>query len=244
MSGCTVVLVHGAGGGGWAWELVTAELDELGIAHRAVDLPSCGSTPPPDAGVAGDTAMVRELLDTLAGPVVLVGNSYGGVIISAAAVDHRAVARLVYIAADMPEAGIPLVNQLAGNEESRAAAILMDDGRVGFDPDRVAAIAFQQADPETVKWALARLQPILMSDIMDIVLPAVAWETIPSTYIVCTEDRMCPPEYQQQCATERATEKIEVPYDHAAALSHPAEVAQMLAAITAEVEAASAAPTV
>ena len=114
--------MHGAGGGGWAWDLVTAELDKLGIAHRAVDLPSCGSAPPPDAGVAGDTAMVRELLDTFAGPVVLVGNSYGGVIISAAAVDHPAVARLVYIAADMPEAGIPLVNQLSGNEESRAAA--------------------------------------------------------------------------------------------------------------------------
>jgi hypothetical protein len=82
-----------------------------------------------------------------------------------------------------------------------------------------------------------------MSDMMDMVLPAVAWEGIPSTYIVCTEDHLIPPAYQQRCATERATEKIEVPYDHAPGFSHPAEVAQMLAAITTEVEAASAEPT-
>ena len=243
MSGATVVLVHGAGAGAWAWDLVTAELDELGIAHREVDLPSCGSKPPPDAGVAGDTAVVRDLLDALTGPVVLVGNSYGGVIISAAAVDHPAVARLVYIAAHMPKAGIPLVNQLEGTEESSAALVLTEDGRAGFDPDQVATLAFQQADPETAKRVIARLQPVLMSDMMDMVLPAVAWEGIPSTYIVCTEDHLIPPAYQQRCATEQATEKIEVPYDHAPGFSHPAEVAQMLAAITAEVESATAKPT-
>jgi pimeloyl-ACP methyl ester carboxylesterase len=243
MSSATVVLVHGAGGGAWAWELVTAELDKLGIAHREVDLPSSGLTRPPDAGVAGDTAVVRELLDTLEAPVVLVGHSYGGTIISSAAVDHPAVARLVYVAAQMPEPGIPLVNQLVGTEESNAATVLMDDGRASLDPDVAVSLAFQQADPETAKWAVARMRPTLLSAIMDVQLPAVAWQGIPSTYVVCTEDRMIPPAYQQQWATERATAKIEVPYDHAPVFSHPAELAQLLADIAAEVPPATAGPT-
>ena|SRR5829696_3312775 len=103
----TLVLVHGAGGGAWTWELVIVALDELGCAHRELDLPSSSASPPPDAGVASDVAAVRAVLDELAGPVVLVGVSYGGVVISAAAVDRPAVARLVYVAAYMPEARVP-----------------------------------------------------------------------------------------------------------------------------------------
>ena len=83
----------------WVWELVRDEFDGLGIAHRAIDPPSLGSSPPRDAGGGEDAAVVRSVLDTLARPVVLVGNSYGGFVISAAAVDHPAVARLVYVAA-------------------------------------------------------------------------------------------------------------------------------------------------
>jgi pimeloyl-ACP methyl ester carboxylesterase len=230
----TVVLVHGAGAGAWAWELVVRELDALGIAHREVDLPSCESVSKPDAGVQGDAAVVRALLDTLDGPVVLVGNSYGGVVISAAAVDHPAVARLVFVAAFMPEPGVPVMNQLATTEEFTAALRFTRDGLGGLDPERAAAIVFQQAAPEAAQRAAARLRPARLSDIAN-ALPAVAWETIPSTYVVCTEDHAIPPDYQQQCATERATEKIEVPFDHAPALSHPIELANILAVIAADV---------
>ena len=230
----TVVLVHGAGGGAWAWELLARELDELGVAHVEIDLPSSESEPAPDAGVVGDAAAVRELLDSATGPLVLVGNSYGGVVISAAAVDHPAVARLVYVAAFMPEAGIPIMNQLAGTDEFMAALTFTEDGRGGLDPEAAAAIVCHQADAETAKATVGRLRPARLSD-MDIALPAVAWTAIPSTYVVCTEDRSIPPAYQRQCATERATVKIEVPFDHSPGASHPSELAAILAAITAEV---------
>src|SRR5215213_2336193 len=117
----TLVLVHGAGGGAWTWELVIVALDELGCAHRELDLPSSSASPPPDAGVASDVAAVRAVLDELAGPVVLVGVSYGGVVISAAAVDHPAVAQLVYVAAFMPEAGVPIRDQLIPSRDFIAA---------------------------------------------------------------------------------------------------------------------------
>src|SRR4051794_2643560 len=117
----TLVLVHGAGGGAWTWELVILGLDELGCAHRELDLPSSSASPPPDAGIASDVATVRAVLDDVVGPIVLVGASYGGVVISAAAVDHPAVARLVFVAAFMPELGIPIRDQFVPSEDFVAA---------------------------------------------------------------------------------------------------------------------------
>jgi len=234
MSDPTFVLVPPAGCGAWAWEVVDEELDRLGIAHHAVDPPSLGSAPPPDAGIRQDAAVVRSVLDTLARPVVLVGNSYGGFVISAAAVDHPAVARLVYVAAFMPEPGISVFEQLVTTDEFSDALTMTDDGLGIFDPDRAPAIVFHQADPEKAERAAIRMQPQRVSDI-GAALPAVAWQGIPSTYIVCTEDRSIPPDYQQLCATQRATAKIEVPWDHVPSLSHPGELAQIFAGISAEV---------
>jgi pimeloyl-ACP methyl ester carboxylesterase len=234
MSAATLVLVPPAGCGAWAWEAVGEELNRLGIVHHAIDPPSLGSAPPPDAGIRQDAGVVRSILDDLARPVVLVGNSYGGFVISAAAVDHPAVARLVYVAAFMPEPGVPAFEQLVTTDEFSAALTMTDDGLGSFDPDRAPAIVFHQADPEIAERAAIRMQPQRLSDI-GAALPAVAWQGIPSTYVVCTEDRSIPPDYQEMCATQRATTKMEMQWDHVPALSHPTELAQILAGISAEV---------
>ena len=97
---------------------------------------------------------------------------------------------------------------------------------------------FPQADAEIAQQAITRMRPLVLSD-ADMTLPSVAWQTIPSTDIVCTEDRMIPPDYQLRCATERATARIDVPYDHAPTRSHPHELADLLAEIAGEVAAAS-----
>ena len=78
------------------------------------------------------------------------------------------------------------------------------------------------------------MQPQRISDI-GLALPAVAWEKDSFDLLECTEDRSIPPDYQQLCATQRATAKIEMPWDHVPALSHPGELAQILAGISAEV---------
>jgi pimeloyl-ACP methyl ester carboxylesterase len=239
MKTTTLVLVHGAGGGAWTWELVTRALDDLGCAHRELDLPSCSASPPSDAGVASDAAAVRAVLDDVVerGPVVLVGVSSGGVVISAAAIDHPAVARLVYVAAFMPEPGIPIRDQLVPSEEFVAAASAAAvQNPTGLDPAIAAEFVFPQADAEIAEQAIARMRPMVLSD-ADMILASVAWQTIPSTYIVCTEDRMIPPDYQRRCATERATARIDVPYDHAPTRSHPNELAELLAEIAGSVAA-------
>jgi pimeloyl-ACP methyl ester carboxylesterase len=230
----TLVLVPPAGCGAWAWEIVGDELDRLGVAHRAIDPPSLGSAPPPNAGIRQDGAAVRSVLDTLARPVTLVGNSYGSVVISTAAIDHPAFARLVYVAAFMPEPGVPVFEQLVTTDEFSDALSMTDDRLGSFDPERAPAIVFHQAEPHAAERAATRMQPQRVSDI-GAALAAVAWQGIPSTYVVCTEDRSIPPDYQQLCATQRATAKIEMPWDHVPSLSHPAELAQILAGISAEV---------
>ena len=78
----TVVLVHGAGAGGWTWERVAEELDALGVAHLEPDLPTVGEDVDPALAVHDDAAHVRSVLDGLNGPSVVCGNSYGGVVIT------------------------------------------------------------------------------------------------------------------------------------------------------------------
>ena len=148
---------------------------------------------------------MRAVLDELAGPIVLVGASYGGVVISAAAVDHLAVARLVYIAAFMPEPGVPISDQFIPSEDfvaAMSAAVARNrTEHGGLDPPIAAEFVFPQATPDLARQAIARMRPMVLTD-ADMILPSVAWQTIPSTYIVCTEDRMIPPDYQRRCAED------------------------------------------
>jgi pimeloyl-ACP methyl ester carboxylesterase len=104
----TVVLVHGAGGGPWIWEPVGKELDALGVEHLEVDLPTMDENCDPAANFHTDAAHLRAVIDGIEGPVVLCGNSYGGVVITEASAGHPRVQRLVYLAAAMPDAGVVL----------------------------------------------------------------------------------------------------------------------------------------
>jgi pimeloyl-ACP methyl ester carboxylesterase len=162
------------------------------------------------------------------------------VVISAAAVDRPAVARLVYIAAFMPKAGVPIRDQLVASEDfvaaANAATARHSTGHGGLDPAIAATFVFPQADPKIAQHAIARMRPMVLSD-ADMILPSVAWQTVPSTYIVCMEDRMIPPDYQRRCATDRATARIDMPYDHAPTRSHPNELAELLAEIAGQVGA-------
>src|SRR5687768_1065864 len=103
----TIVLVPGAWSGAWIWEWLGRELDDRGLSHRAVDLVSVGEE---GAGrdVRDDAKHVRAIVDETGTDVVLVGNSYGGAVISGASAGHSSVRRLVYLAAMMPKAGEPL----------------------------------------------------------------------------------------------------------------------------------------
>ena len=94
----TIVLVHGAWHGAWCWKLVLERLKSAGANAIAVDLPGHGGDPGPLGDLHADAARVTEVLDELAGPVLLVGHSYGGAVITEAGV-HPSVEHLVYVCA-------------------------------------------------------------------------------------------------------------------------------------------------
>src|SRR5580700_10990719 len=115
----TVVLVHGAWHGAWCWEQVIPRLGAAGQRSVVVDLPSVSS---PGAGLRDDAACVRDALDSLTDDAVLVGHSYGGLVVTEAGV-HPNVAHLVYLTAFVLEVGeSPVENNLSGG-----GASLLDD---------------------------------------------------------------------------------------------------------------------
>jgi pimeloyl-ACP methyl ester carboxylesterase len=233
----TIVLVHGASVGAWVWKMVGDELDARGIAHVEMDLPSVSPDVRPDVDVHTDAQYVRDVLDRCDGPVVLCGNSYGGVVITEASAGHPRVRRLVYIAAFMPDADDELTTWMFSHlyPEFLPAVVQRDDGRIDVDPDALRKMVLQQSAPEVVDWAVSQLRTMTLGSGSSPTVTGVGWREIPSTYVVCSEDLLVRPDSQRKWADERATERVEVPFDHAPSLSHPAEIAEILAKIAADI---------
>lgn len=227
----TVLLVHGAWCGDWVYWKLTPRLEECGIRWVGADLPTCSAIDT-SVDVHDDAMYVRELIDLIDGPVVVVGKSYGGAVISGATVDHPRVVRLVYIAALMPEAGEPF-RQTIGPARTREFAQgfqVLDDGRVALDVEVGARCAFSQATEADRDVWRREARPMSMGRDPQVSLRRVAWEDCPSTYIVCNKDKAIEPSAQRTWA-ERATNMIARPFDHSPGVSHPDAVADLLADI-------------
>ena len=227
----TIVLVPGAWSGRWIWAPVEQELDARGVAYRSVDHPSIGK----DAAgkdVHDDARNVRTVIEEIGGPVVLVGNSYGGAVISGASAGHPRVKRLVYLAAMMPNPDEPLLEHIAGATapEFDAGITVDDHGLLLMDIDVELHTAFQQASAKMHDLVRANAGAPMSfgTDPSKAAFADVGWKTIPSTYVVCTEDHSITPEAQRRWAKERATEIVEWSSDHCPQLSHPDLVADLL----------------
>jgi pimeloyl-ACP methyl ester carboxylesterase len=226
--GATVVLVHGASSGAWSWWKVTPLLEERGISYRAVDLPTSGAADT-SIGILDDVAHVEAVIDEIDGPVVLVGNSYGGVVISG--VDRPRVVRLVYLAAQMPAAREPIMGMLAecATPELSAASTLLDDGRLAIDLESVIREAYRQADPADHDVVRANFPGVMsMGSDFTVAFDRVSWERVPSTYVVCSDDRATQPSFERLWAKEQATDWVEWPADHCPQTSHPELVADLI----------------
>lgn len=225
----TVLLVHGAWCGDWVYWKLAPCLDERGLDWVGADLPTCSATDT-SVGPLDDVAYVRDLIDAIDGPVVVAGKSYGGTVISGATAGSANVKHLVYIAAMMPEPGelFQKTTAAARTPEFAQGGRLLDDGRVAMDPEIGAASAFWQATEEDRDVWRRNASPMSFGRDPSGSLERVGWVDIPSTYIVCREDRAIQPSAQRAWA-ERATHVIEQPWDHSPAVSHPSEVADLLA---------------
>jgi pimeloyl-ACP methyl ester carboxylesterase len=235
----TVVLIHGAWHGAWCWDRVVPLLEEAAIPTVAVDLPGHGVSTEPLGDLYTHSAFVRELLAGVAGPIVLCGHSYGGAVISEAAAGLDNVRHLVYLCAIVPDVGEPLggvmgdtVTPEQGRSELGAAMQMNDDGTMTLDLD--AAVPVFYADCVDDDIAAARKQISAHSSAsFGQPLRAAAWHDIPSTYVVCTEDRAINPAFQRALAT-RTTTSVEWPTSHSPFFSRPDLLADLLTTLARE----------
>lgn len=232
----TVVLVHGLGAGAWIWEPLIQELRARDVEACAVDLPTVGEDTDPSFDFHTDAAHLRSVVENMNGPLVLCSNSYGGLVITEASAGHPNVMRLVYMAAFMPDADEDVLSLLASacTPETLPQVIFRDDGLIDLDRELVNRLAFQQASAETAAWAVSKLRPVAMGAGGMPTVSGVGWQTIPSTYIICGRDKSIQPAVQRKWAENRATTFIEVPFDHCPQVSHPAEIADLLAEVAGD----------
>lgn len=221
----TVVLVHGAWHGAWCWQRFTPQLTHRGVSFRTVDLPSVGARPGQAIDLSADAAAVRAVLRDIAGPVVLCGHSYGGMVISLAALGQSNVERLVYICAFVPESGDSLTS--IGGGKLAPWVNLLDGGLTLPDLERTASVFYGDCDPASQKWATRQLRPQAGLAFEEPV-PAPAWKNIASTYVVCANDGAMPARTQRGIYAPRTSTTVEIASDHSPFISRPAELADIV----------------
>jgi len=216
-----VVLVHGGFVDGSGWLGVYDTLKKDGYTVSIVQNPTIS--------LAGDVAVTKRTLAAQDGPAILVGHSYGGVVITEAGNDSK-VAGLVYIAAFAPDTG-ESVSSLIKNPPPGAPVppiLPPQDGflfldrakfRASFAADVDADAAAFMADSQ-VPWGLDALNGAVTDP---------AWKTKPSWYLVSTEDKMIPPEAQRAMSRRAGSTVVEANGSHAIYVSQPRVVAELIA---------------
>ncbi|KVN30635.1 hydrolase [Burkholderia pyrrocinia] len=221
MSKPTIVLVHGFWGGAAHWAKVIVELARVGHASlHAVELPL--------TSLADDAERTRKMVAQQPGPVLLVGHSYGGAVISEAG-NLPNVAGLVFIAAFAPDAGESPGGITQEHLPAAAPNLAPDsDGYLWIKPDTFHESFCQDltAD-EALVMAVTQKAPLASTFAQAISVPA--WKSKPSWYQISSDDRMIAPENQQRMAARMQPRKaITLAASHASLASKPVEVAALI----------------
>lgn len=229
----SVVLVHGAWHGAWCFAALQQALDTRGVPSFAVDLPGHGASTLPLGDLHGDAAHVAEVLTALGRPVVLVGHSYGGAVVTHAAASAPGVKHLVYLAAFALEDGESVMSFLTAQpREAVALSASMRPGPEGstvLDPATAVPALYGDAEASVVTAALARLSPQPLATMTQPVVGSPR-AGVPSTYVRCLRDASVHPNHQATMAA-RCTHSIDLDCDHSPFLSRTDDVADLLAAI-------------
>jgi pimeloyl-ACP methyl ester carboxylesterase len=227
-----IVLVHGGFVDGSGWQGVYQLLRTEGFNVSVVQNPT--------TSLADDVLAVRRALARQDGPAILVGHSYGGVVISEAGNDPI-VAGLAYIAAFAPDAGESVASLIANPPAGAPVPPILppQDGFLFLDRAKFAEAFAADVEPELaqfmadaqVPWGVEALQGAVTTP---------AWRTKPSWYLVTTKDRMIPPAAQRAMAQRAGSTVAEVAASHAVYVSQPQEVARLVATAASEARQAVA----
>ena len=214
-----IVLVHGTYVDGSSWSKVIPILQNAGHKVIAVQLPL--------HSLADDIATVKRAIDVVGAPVILVGHSYGGFVITNAAYNNSNVKGLVYIAAFAPEEGQSLGNFVDLKKFPKGLLVFDKGGFVYINPEAFGQVIAQDADPAQAKVIAAAQKPFNQSILAEKSGPP-AWKQLPSWYQVSENDHAIPPDAERLFAKQINATTISLPSSHASPLSHPNEVAQLI----------------
>jgi pimeloyl-ACP methyl ester carboxylesterase len=216
-----IVLVHGAFADGSSWSAVIERLQAESYHVIAPQFPMTSLT--------NDVARLRQVLEFQDGPTIVVGHSYGGQIMTALGSDAPNVAGLVYIAAFGLEQGESLGALLAQGPVTPALAHLFTDKQgSGWLPEDDFVNHFAaDVNPISAKVMYAVQQTLGSSAFTD-VMGEPAWKSLPSWYLVATNDEAIPPDAERQFASRMGATTVEVPSSHVAMVSHPKEVVELI----------------
>jgi pimeloyl-ACP methyl ester carboxylesterase len=231
----TVVLVHGsfADASGWAGVIERLSRDGYPVLAPANPLRS----------LSGDAAYLASILETIQGPVVLVGHSYGGAVITNAAVGRDNVKALVYIAAFALDKGDTAFGILGAFPGSRLPLALQvrpyrDAGGQGLDgyisTDQFHDVFCADLPAATAAVMAVSQRPSTVASGME---PSgePAWKTIPSWYMVAKQDRTIPPDAERFMARRAGSHTVEIDSSHVAMMSNPDPVTDLIRAAAATI---------
>jgi pimeloyl-ACP methyl ester carboxylesterase len=219
----TLVLVHGAWHGPWAWRRIVDELADLDV--RTVALPSVGPDPTALGDLYTDAEAVRAAVAVVDGPAIVCAHSYGGLPVTEGLVGQPNVVGLVYLCAFQLDVGESVLSAVGGTSPNWWD-VHRAEGYV--DPLRPFETFYADVRPHAARGAVARLGHQSLAA-FEQPLTRAAWRTVPSTYVVCERDAAIPVVAQEMMA-ERAGRVLRIPASHSPFLSRPAQLAGILRA--------------
>ena len=225
----TVVLVHGAFADGSCWAKVIPLLTKRGLRAIAVQNPL--------SSLADDVTAAHRVIAMQKGPVLLVGHSWGGAVISEAG-NHEQVKGLVYVAAGAPDSGQSFGDWWKDYTPAPAAAEIRPygEGYVALTPDGIHKHFVQDIPAEEADIVYATQGPLAARCFGDKVATA-AWRTKPSWYLVAAQDQTIPPAVQRDSAERMHAKTLVLQSSHVPMLSQPQDVAEFIAGAAASLDA-------
>jgi len=228
LKGTNVVLVHGAFADGESWNKVVPLLEARGLHVVAVQNPL--------SSLADDAAATKRAIEQQKGPVVLVGHSWGGAVISQAGNDDN-VKALAYVAAFAPDNGQSINDMLKGKPAPAWASQLTKDSGGYLRLSTNAVIHdFAQDLPAAQARLVADTQGPWFSGCTDDKVTTAAWHSKPSWFVVADKDHMIDPNLQAEMASHIGATVTHVNSSHVAMLSKPAEVAAAIVAAAEKIQ--------
>ncbi|MFI6374093.1 alpha/beta fold hydrolase [Streptomyces sp. NPDC050546] len=222
----TIVLVHGAFGDSTMWKDVIARLQEQGYAAVAAANPL--------RGLESDAQYVATVTKAVEGPVVLVGHSYAGAVITRAAREASNVDALVYVAAFLPDEGesaLENASRFPGAKmgpETTTATEHDGEPELRIQPEHFQDVIAGDLPTATTNLLAVTQRPVRQSALTAELTGEPAWRTLPSWALIATQDNAIPVQAQEFMAERAGSQAVRVEASHAVAISQPGAVADLI----------------